>query len=144
MVYKDWTNEFDSAISYRCEVSRRGVQDPRRASANELSGARQLDNSVRPRDQSRSRTEYRCESLSADQGPAFSPTRDVIIILCRPTQLGDRQDAGRTLPATVIICVRTIESGRTTTNCRVRKSAVVFNFENVFNIRSLSFIIVLF
>lgn len=82
-LYHEW--EVSTAIV--CQVSERGVQEPRRTSGNELSGARELDKSVRPRYQCRSRTEYRCESLSADQGPAFSPTRDVIIILYRPTQL---------------------------------------------------------
>lgn len=125
-----------SFYSYRLLSFWAGSEEPRRTSGNELSGARELDKSVRPRYQCRSRTEYRCESLSADQGPAFSPTRDVIIILYRPTQLWDRQDAGRTLTVMVIICSRTMES--------YRKNLRNLNSENALNIRSLWFIYVLF
>lgn len=87
MIDEYLTDEWELSTAIVCQVSERGVQERRRASGNELSGARELDKSVRPRYQSRSRAEYRFESLSADQGPAFSPTRDVIIILYRPTQL---------------------------------------------------------
>lgn len=136
MIDKYLTDEWELATAIVCQVSERGVQEPRRASGNELSGARELDKSVRPRYQCRSRTEYRCASLSADQGPAFSPTRDVIIILYRPTQLWDRQDAGRTLTVMVIICSRTMES--------YWKILRNLNSEKVLNIRSLWFIYVLF